>query len=226
MIMLPELKKPSKLHYVFFAITAIWLVIVNIALFFINAEISGLTQAVDQSENVATMQSLQIRQVDLSAQLENIDGKFTDASAIAYAGLQALSNTVDQRFSQIKTDLQNIKPDLSAVYERLDQLDETVGQLSKSRESAPIVSAAKPSPKPAANTVKPQTPAALSFVLLGAELRGGEKLLSLSPTTSSVLSDVRLIRVGESVDGWTLQTFDGSHATFEKSGHSRKLTLP
>ena len=224
MIILPELKKPSKLHYVFFGVIIVWLVIVNIALIVINGEIKTLIRESDQTENAAILQSMHLRHNDLSEQLDSITANITKEQATTATSLQSLSHSVEERYSAFEQQLQHIKPDLSGIYEHLKMHDEQIERLLKPpRQSAPV---AHPAPlKPAQPSAKPQR-AAPAFILLGAEMRGGERLLSISPKSAPFLASSRLLRIGESVDGWELKSFDGHEATFIKGSNSHKLTLP
>jgi len=224
MIQLPELKKPSKLHYAFFAITVVWLLVLSIAHFIHKGQITALEHATNDPQNTELIQSLQARQIDLTEQLESILVNLSDEQFITAAQLQELSHSVDQRFADIQSHLQNNLPDLSIFHERLNKLDEQIILLSKKQPTPP---AEKPTlPRASRNTVKPQSPSVPSFLLIGSELRGGERFLSVAPKAAPALSNARPIRIGETVDGWTLQEFDGRIATFEHQGQVRKLTLP
>ncbi|CAK7008806.1 hypothetical protein [Saezia sanguinis] len=224
MIQLPELKKPSKLHYVFFAVSVVWLFTLTIAHFIHKDQLTVLESGINDSQNTALIQSLQARQVDLIEQLESIIVNLSDEQAITASQLQELSRLVDQRFADIQSRLQNNQPDLSILHERLDKLDEQIIQLSKKQQTPPVEKAAPP--KASRNNVKPQNPSSPSFLLIGSELRGGERLLCVVPKATPALSNARPIRVGETVDGWTLQEFDGRLATFENQGQIRKLVVP
>jgi len=225
MTILPELKKPSKLHYVFFAITATWLLVLSIAHFIHKGQMTALEHAAtNEQQNTALIQSLQTRQIDFTEQLESIIADLSSEQSITAAKLQELSHLVDQRFADIQSHLQNHLPEFSAVYERLDKLDEQIIQLSKKQQTPPAEKATPP--RASRNTVKPQNPSAPSFLLIGSELRGDERLLSVAPKMAPTLSNARPIRIGETVDGWTLQEFDGRLATFESQGQIHKLVVP
>jgi len=222
-MILPELKKPSKLHYVFFSITVLWLLILSLALFLQQNQITALNQTIDDTESAGLIKSLQIRQIDLTEQLESVALVFSDEQSATSTLLQQLSDSVEQRFAQLEQQLQNAQLDLSEIFDRLKNLDEQNTHLAKRLQQA----ASPPrhtSAQPAKDTPKPQLPSP-AFILLGAEMRGGERLLSIAPKANPNLSAACLIRVGETVDGWLLQGFDGREATFEKSGQAVKLTL-
>lgn len=55
------------------------------------------------------------------------------------------------------------------------------------------------------------------------ELRGGERLLSLLPTGSHSLAEVRLLRVGETYGAWRLEALNGNTAEFRIDGRVQHI---
>ncbi|WP_126977408.1 hypothetical protein [Saezia sanguinis] len=208
----------------FFAITLAWLLVLSISHFIHKGQMTALEHATNDQQNTALIQSLQTRLIDFTEQLESIIVNLSDEQAITASQLQDLSRLVDQRFADIQSRLQNDPPDLATFHERLDKLDEQIMQLSKKQQTPPAQKATPP--RTSRNTLKPQNPSAPSFLLIGSELKGGERLLSVAPKIAPTLSNARPIRVGETVDGWTLQEFDGRLATFESQGQIHKLVVP
>ncbi|MDH2436653.1 hypothetical protein QCD60_29500 [Pokkaliibacter sp. MBI-7] len=78
--------------------------------------------------------------------------------------------------------------------------------------------------KPVTRTSKPRvlTP---PFVVLGAEVRGGESFLSVAPSATSSLSQVVLLKVGSVYSGWKLQSLGDGRAVFNVSGRSQEVAL-
>ena len=225
MILLPELKKPSKLHYVLFGVAIVWLMVLSIMLVIEHGRINTLNQPNDDEQNASIIQSLQLRQIDLTEQINDLSGILTDHRTTTSSGLHDLSRSIDDRFKAVGELLNSPNTELSTITERLDKLDEQMARLSKiPQRIEPAAHHAMP--KPAQSTAKPSSLPAPAFVLLSAEMRGGERLLSVVSTSTPTLSNARLIRIGETIDGWILQSFDGQQATFQKSGQTKKLALP
>ncbi|MDH2434794.1 hypothetical protein QCD60_19825 [Pokkaliibacter sp. MBI-7] len=78
--------------------------------------------------------------------------------------------------------------------------------------------------KPVTRTSKPRvlTP---PFVVLGAEVRGGESFLAVAPSATSSLSQVVLLKVGSVYSGWKLQSLGDGRAVFNVSGRSQEVAL-
>jgi hypothetical protein len=224
-MMLPELKKPSRLYYAFFTITVVWLLALSFVLVTEHGRINILNQSNDDNQSASAIEALQLRQSDLAQQLNNLSDALIDQQTTTSSGLHELSRSIDERFKAVGELLNRPNPELAAISERLNKLDEAVARLSKIPQH-PETAQHHAAPKPAQNTVKPPTLMAPSFVLLGAEMRGGERLLSVVPKSSPILSNARLIRVGETIDGWILQAFGGREAVFQKRGQTKKLALP
>lgn len=64
-----------------------------------------------------------------------------------------------------------------------------------------------------------------SFAVLGVELRGGERFVATQPLESRSLTDVRLLRVGETQDGWRLETLDATTAVFQQGDRRHRFKL-
>ena len=64
------------------------------------------------------------------------------------------------------------------------------------------------------------------FSVVGLELRGGERFLSIAAAGASSLPDVRLLREGESVGPWQLQTIEAHAAVFREDGQTLRVAVP
>jgi hypothetical protein len=62
--------------------------------------------------------------------------------------------------------------------------------------------------------------------VIGAELRAGERFLAILPSASSALTQVRLLRPGETEAGWHLESIEGSSALFRHGDDTRRLPVP
>ena len=219
MMMLPELPKPSRLHYVFFGIVALALLCITISLGMQYKRITVLEESQLSEPDSTRVDALQVNQISFSEQLGAITQDIGHLQTVTSKSLHELTRSIDERFIQIQSQVQSSQPDLTVVFERLNRLDEQITRLS----NPPAPATKKPSPP---THTKPPSPPAPEFILLGVELRGGERLLSVAPKNSPHLQNVRLLRVGESMSGWRLQRFDEHEAIFEAQGQARKLTLP
>ena len=111
-----------------------------------------------------------------------------------------------------------VQADAPALYARIDHLESKVGNLQRApRSPRKTVAPAKPA-QPRHN----EPP----FVALGVELRGGERFVTVGPRSGTSLSQVRLLRVGESEAGWRLDAITSDRAVFRADDQVRSFTLP
>ena len=76
-----------------------------------------------------------------------------------------------------------------------------------------------------ASTIKPQVPEP-PFTVVGVELRGGERFLTIAAPGATSLSQVRLLREGEADSGWQLQSIDTHVAVFRVYDQTLRIALP
>jgi hypothetical protein len=93
---------------------------------------------------------------------------------------------------------------------------------------SPSVKPNKPKSAPVTrveNIAKVESPP--PFTVVGVEYRGGERFLSVAPPGSTRLSQLYLVRPGDTIDGsnWRLSSLDDSRAQFSINGTSRIVPL-
>ena len=105
---------------------------------------------------------------------------------------------------------------LLALQARVEQLEARLAR------PAPVRS---PSPPRVAAPVNPQ-PVEPPFQVIGAELRGGERFLSILPSGGVAVAQLRLLGVGETEAGWSLEAIEGETAVFRHGVDTRRLIVP
>ncbi len=73
--------------------------------------------------------------------------------------------------------------------------------------------------------IKPKVPEP-PFNVVGVELRGGERFLTIAAPDTTALSQIRLLREGESDSGWQLQAIDGHFAVFRVYDQTLRIAMP
>jgi hypothetical protein len=127
------------------------------------------------------------------------------------------TDTLSQRIDDMHTAIAGAAAmaDLQTLKDQLQQLE------SKHKTTTP-------SPAPSKLKLKPRKaskPAEPSFQIIGRELRGGERFLSINPLGGESLEQSRIMRIGESYAGWQLQGFDAQTAEFVVDGELRRLNI-
>jgi len=96
-------------------------------------------------------------------------------------------------------------------------------ETAKPTQPTPAVVSASDSPRPQA--VRP-TNTAMPFKVIGRELRGGETLLTVMPTGSASIAAIQLLRPGQSMGNWMLQSVNDREAVFKAGAQTRRLPIP
>ncbi|MFS2159675.1 hypothetical protein ACCD10_20290 [Pseudomonas sp. Pseusp122] len=158
------------------------------------------------------------------------------------AGQQALSNRIDTLQTQVRQIRESTQPtspsaasmlDIVALEAKFEGLQATFQDFVKTRPkptpapvpSKPVKSKAPPARKTEAIAKPVETPP--PFTVVGVEYRGGERFLSVAPPGSTQLSQLYLVRPGDTVAGsnWRLNGLDDGRAQFSINGTSRTVSL-
>ncbi|WP_454693383.1 hypothetical protein [Achromobacter aegrifaciens] len=75
-------------------------------------------------------------------------------------------------------------------------------------------------------TVKPEPPP-LPFRIVGAELRAGERSVSVAPSSGDFTPEqLQVLLPGDAVGPWRLQAVEGNTAVFQTGDHTRRVAIP
>lgn len=155
------------------------------------------------------------------------------------ASQQALSNRIDgvqAQLKQIQQITQNMPSaatmsDVVALEAKLETLQVALQEVRKANTAPP------PAPTPAkskstsnprkAETIAKPAEGPPPFTVIGVEYRGGERFLSVAPPGSTQLSQLNLVRPGDSIAGsnWRLSSLDDTRALFSINGTARTVLL-
>lgn len=116
--------------------------------------------------------------------------------------------------------------ELLALQVQLQQLQHDM-QALQALQSAPVATPSAPSQpgkaraarQDAANTTPP-------FRVLGVELRGGERLLSIQPAGETSVTSVLLLHAGQHIGQWRLEAIETHHAVFKVGERIRRIAVP
>jgi hypothetical protein len=203
------------------AVTFCCLLLIGGVLIFEHDRLSEL--AVQVQNNTAPNLPVESLEERLSHLEQLVDSSARKPAPITQVELDALRQPLEERLEQIEqSHTAQIEQDsaLQVLQERLTRLE------ARQEQRQPIVSPA-PAP-PHQPTVKVTKPRVITppFSVLGVELRGGERFLSVSPGSSASLSHVRLLRPGEAENGWRLESLEEKSAVFRVNGHIQRLSIP
>ncbi|WP_273828495.1 hypothetical protein [Pseudomonas sp. SBT1-2] len=200
-------------------VAAVWLLALSVGLVVVMLDVTHLGAPPDPSPQAGQLDALAARLGQAEQQLSTFKRVAPPVTPEALATVRA---ELETRLALIEASVEASRADPSAEQTLLA----LQGRVAKLEASPPPVKAAAPVPrtKPiAARAPKvPQPP----FQVMGVELRGGERFLSVAPRSATSLSQIRLLRVGESEGSWTLEAIGSAQATFRVDGKALQLVMP
>ncbi len=193
--------------------TPLLLSLTSVVLISHQVSLSRLGESVQEQTDSVKLQLLEERLIELEqSELDTPQ----NLNTVTKTQLNQTNDALSRRIDDMHTAIAGAAAitDLRALQDKLQQLESTLQPPSP------------PSPVPSKlKSRKPNKPPEPSFQLIGRELRGGERFLSISPLGSQSLEQSRIMRIGETYAGWRLQSFDAQTAEFVVDGEIRRLNI-
>ena len=192
----------------------VWLVLVSAIAIVDSVGLSRLIEQSRSSAQDAQMQALATRISDLEHQAEAAKRQ---PKPVVQGDFDAARQALEERLAHVEqaqaTDAHG--DDIKALQARVGVLEARL----KSRALSATTS------RKTAETTKPKVPEP-PFNVVGLELRGGERFVSIASRGATALIDLRLLREGESIGAWQLQAIDAHAAVFRVDNQTVRLALP
>ena len=192
----------------------VWLVLVSAIAIVDSVGLSRLIEQSRSSAQDAQVQALATRISDLEHQAEAAKRQ---PKPVVQGDFDAARQALEERLAHVEqaqaTDAHG--DDIKALQARVGVLEARL----KSRALSATTS------RKTAETAKPKVPEP-PFNVVGLELRGGERFVSIASRGATALIDLRLLREGESIGAWQLQAIDAHAAVFRVDNHTVRLALP
>lgn len=211
----PNIMTPPRLLTV---LVAVWLLALSALIVVQYSALSELTDAISSDEKSGQLHSLRER----TDRLEKINESLNLLPrSVTHAELSASHQPLDSRIAALElatrdpaplTGLQPVQEQLLLLEAKLEAMNQPSIKNPAPRTSAKI--------QPAAPMTEPP------FQVLGFELRGGERFLAIAPKESQLISQVRLMRIGESEGTWLLKDIEPQFAVFQVAGKTQRLAVP
>ncbi|EPB5651913.1 hypothetical protein ACRQKW_003592 [Citrobacter braakii] len=152
----------------------------------------------NQPQPDSDYRELEVTVKNITVRTEALTRQLDDATRAQAEQLHPINEQLKELKGQIQA--------FSASYQHLQQQTATRSRAKAKRPvSSPLWAAKAP------------------FSLISSEFRAGRQLAVIAPSGYRSLSQLQLVALGDSVQGWQLLQLDGSHATFRKGG--QRLTL-
>ncbi len=177
----------------------------------------AMNNQTDQARLDSRLQRLEARSAGLVESIEAIQQRPAVATA---ADLKDIRQFLEARAAQVEKTLSAYAAaaDLQALRAEVEQV--------KARQTA--ARAATPAQPRTRNkpTAKPE-PTPLPFRIVGAELRAGERSVSVAPSNGDFTPDqLQVLLPGDAVGPWRLQAVEGSTAVFQAGDQTRHVAIP
>jgi hypothetical protein len=192
-----------------------WLLLVSAAAVIDHVALLRLAEQMQTRAATSQVEILQQRVAELTQQIE----QQPQPEVLPTERYESERQVLEQRLSAIEHTLSNLATadSLLPLQTRLERLE---ARLITSRPPTPVVARPR-SPAPS----KPQE-SQPPFQVVGVELRANERFLSIQPSASGSLSQVRLLLPGEAEAGWRLERIDGDAALFQYGHDTYRIALP
>lgn len=210
----PEINSRSRASWLRVAVIT-GLLLISVVTLVNHIALSRLSDQAESSTQGAQVAALESRLAELNQQIEQ---NLRQPTALPQARYDADRQALEQRLASIDQSLdERLSADgLLPLQDRIDQLEV---RLNKARQAA----SAQAQPR-ASQAPKPKVAEPVPFKVLGMELRGGERFVSILPAGADALSQVRLLRLGESEAGWLLESIDGRVIVFRSGSDVQRLS--
>ena len=193
-----------------------WLWLIGLSVF-VALGYQAVNEQADQERLNFRLQRLEAQAASLAEAIEAIQQRPAVATA---ADLKDTRELLEARAAQVEDTLSGY-----AAAESLQALRVEVEQI-KARQSAQRAAAPAQPRAPSRPTAKREPPP-LPFRIVGAELRAGQRSLSVAPSAGSYTSDqLEVLLPGDAVGPWRLQAIEGNAAVFQAGDQTRRVAIP
>ena len=177
----------------------------------------AMNDQADQDRLDSRLQRLEAQATGLAEIVEAIQQRPAVATA---ADLKDTRELLEARAAQVETTLSGYAAadDLQALRTEVEQI--------KTRQTVARAAAPAQPCSPNRPTAKPEPPR-LPFRIVGAELRAGQRSLSVAPSAGSYTPDqLEVLLPGDSLGPWRFQAVEGNSAVFQAGDQTRRVAIP
>jgi hypothetical protein len=193
-----------------------WLWLISLSVF-VALGYQAVNDQTDQNQLDTRLQRLEAQAMGLAETIDAIQQRPAVATA---ADLKDTRELLEARAAQVEKALSGY-----AAAEDLQALRTEVEQI-KTRQTVARAAASAPPRVPTRPTAKPEPPP-LPFRIVGAELRAGQRSLSVAPNNGNFTPDqLQVLLPGDAVGPWRLQAVEGNTAVFQAGDQTRRMAIP
>lgn len=198
------------------AATITWALLISTGAVVNHVSLSNLATQAGGSAQSAQVAALEARLAELSQQLE---AQHQQPDTLTTTRFDTERQAIEQRLSRIEQALGErlTAESLAPLHSRIEQLE---SRLAKAAQVAPTPT------RPRKNQASRPKAAVPPFKVVGLEMRGGERFLSIQPAGGAAAPLTGVLRPGESEAGWRLETIEDRTAVFQNNGQVLRVVAP
>ena len=197
----------------------LWLWLIGLSVF-VALGYQTMNDQADQERLDSRLQRLEARSAGLVESIEAIQQRPAVATA---ADLKDTRQVLEARAAQVEKTLSGY-----AAADDLQALRAEVEQIKARQTAAPVPRAAAPARRRTSGkaAAKPEPPP-LPFRVVGAELRAGQRSVSVAPSSADFTPDqLQVLLPGDALGPWRLQAIEGNTAVFQAGDQTRRVAIP
>ncbi len=197
----------------------LWLWLIGLSVF-VALGYQTMNDQADQERLDSRLQRLEARSAGLVESIEAIQQRPAVATA---ADLKDTRQVLEARAAQVEKTLSGY-----AAADDLQALRAEVAQIKARQTAAPVPRAAAPAqPRASGKAAAKPEPPPLPFRVVGAELRAGQRSVSVAPSSADFTPDqLQVLLPGDALGPWRLQAIEGNTAVFQAGDQTRRVAIP
>ena len=197
----------------------LWLWLIGLSVF-VALGYQTMNDQGDQERLDSRLQRLEARAAGLVESIEAIQQRSAVATA---ADLKDTRQVLEARAAQVEKTLSGY-----AAADDLQALRAEVEQIKARQTAAPVPRAAAPAqPRASGKAAAKPEPPPLPFRVVGAELRAGQRSVSVAPSSADFTPDqLQVLLPGDALGPWHLQAIEGNTAVFQAGNQTRRVAIP
>ena len=197
----------------------LWLWLIGLSVF-VALGYQTMNDQADQERLDSRLQRLEARSAGLVESIEAIQQRPAVATA---ADLKDTRQVLEARAAQVEKTLSGY-----AAADDLQALRAEVEQIKARQTAAPVPRAAAPAqPRASGKAAAKPEPPPLPFRVVGAELRAGQRSVSVAPSSADFTPDqLQVLLPGDALGPWRLQAIEGNTAVFQAGNQTRRVAIP
>jgi len=213
----PQSARPPAAAVVVQSLLWLWLIGLSV---FVALGYQTMNDQADQERLDSRLQRVEARAAALVESIKAIQQRPAVATA---ADLKDTRQVLEARTAQVETTLSGY-----AAADDLQALRAEVEQIKARQTAAPVPRAAAPAqPRASGKAAAKPEPPPLPFRVVGAELRAGQRSVSVAPSSADFTPDqLQVLLPGDAVGPWRLQAVEGNTAVFQAGDQTRRVAIP